>query len=153
MGLVSFRSSSRRGYASEIGRNPRHVRARKLSREVQVRFAQSAGTIQTDEGEVHVRPGDAIMTGVAGEQWRVSAAHFASRYEPVPPTQAGEAGTYVSLRNEILALRMTEGFEVVLSDGVSRLQGKAGDWLVDYGDGSLGIVSDAIFQVTYEVMD
>ena len=28
--------------------------------------------------------------------------------------------------------------------------GGAGDWLVDYGDGSLGIVSEAIFASTYD---
>jgi len=153
MAVASFRSSDRLGYSSEIGQHPRRVRARKLSREVQVRFAQSDGTIRTEEGVVHVRPGDAIMTGVAGGQWRVSGAHFAKRYEAVPPTRAGETGTYLSLRNEILALRMTERFEVLLADGVSRLEGEAGDWLVDYGDGSLGIVSDAIFAATYEVLD
>jgi len=28
-----------------------------------------------------------------------------------------------------------------------------GDWLVDYGDGSLGVVSPAIFATTYEILD
>lgn len=153
MGLATFRSSTQPGYSSEIGHHPRRVRARKLAREVQVRFADSDCTVQTAEGVVQARRGDAIMTGVAGEEWRVSRSHFARRYQPVPPTQAGETGTYLSLRNEILALRMTESFEVVLADGVSCLQGKAGDWLVDYGDGSLGIVSDAIFAATYELLD
>jgi hypothetical protein len=47
---------------------------------------------------------------------------------------------------------MTEGFQVVLADGISKLKGRAGDWLVDYGDGSLGIVSPEIFTTTYEVI-
>ena len=47
---------------------------------------------------------------------------------------------------------MSEQFEVLLADGVSRLKGQPGDWLVDYGDGSLGIVAKAIFAGTYEVM-
>jgi len=55
--------------------------------------------------------------------------------------------------NRILALRMQEPFEVLLVDGVSRLSGQTGDWLVDYGDGSLGIVSAAIFATTYETLD
>jgi hypothetical protein len=33
------------------------------------------------------------------------------------------------------------------------LHGRAGDWLVDYGDGSLGIVSPAIFSTTYEIVN
>jgi hypothetical protein len=42
---------------------------------------------------------------------------------------------------------------VLLADGVSRLNGRPGDWLVDYGDGSLGVVSPAIFAVTYDLVD
>jgi hypothetical protein len=41
----------------------------------------------------------------------------------------------------------------LLADGVSRLHGQPGEWLVDYGDGSLGIVSEAIFATTYEIID
>ena len=69
----------------------------------------------------------------------------------MPPTVAGEAGRYVSLPNRILAVPMTEPFEVLLADGVSRLTGRAGEWLIDYGDGSLGIVSAPIFATTYEI--
>jgi hypothetical protein len=47
---------------------------------------------------------------------------------------------------------MSEAFEVVLADGVSRLRGVAGEWLVDYGDGSLGIVAQPIFATTYEII-
>jgi PGDYG protein len=70
----------------------------------------------------------------------------------VPPTVAGEAGRYISLPNRILAVPMLDLFEVLLADGVSRLSGHAGDWLVDYSDGSLGIVSRAIFSTTYEIV-
>jgi hypothetical protein len=58
----------------------------------------------------------------------------------------------MSLPNHILALQMEEPFEVMLADGESRLTGRAGDWLVDYGDGSLGIVTQAIFATTYEIL-
>jgi PGDYG protein len=47
---------------------------------------------------------------------------------------------------------MQEPFEVALADGVSHLSGRAGDWLVDYGDGSLGIVAEGIFATTYAVL-
>jgi len=50
------------------------------------------------------------------------------------------------------AVPMTEEFEVILADGVSRLTGRAGEWLVDYGDGSLGIVSEPVFATTYEII-
>jgi len=47
---------------------------------------------------------------------------------------------------------MQQPFEVQLADGVSSLTGHAGDWLVDYGDGSLGIVAQDIFATTYEIL-
>jgi len=151
--LPLFRSSGQRGYSSSIADDPRHVAARKLAREIHVVFTPAACTIQTPEGIVHAKPGDAIVTGIAGERWRVSRAHFGDKYRATPPTREGEPGTYVSLRNRILAVRMSEPFNVLLADGQSRLSGHAGDWLVDYGDGSLGVVSDAIFATTYEIVD
>jgi len=48
---------------------------------------------------------------------------------------------------------MQSPFEVVLADGISHLTGRAGDWLVDYGDGSFGIVTQPIFATTYEILD
>jgi hypothetical protein len=147
-----FRSSAQRGYSSAVSNHPGRVLARKLAREVEVQFTSAACTVQTPEGVVHARPGDAIVSGSAGERWRVSRGHFAEKYRPVPPTVEGQAGRYVSLPNSIMAVPMPGPFEVLLADGVSRLRGRAGDWLVDYGDGSLGIVSQAIFATTYEVV-
>jgi hypothetical protein len=147
-----FRSSGRPGYTSWISVDPRHVAARKLEREIEARFTPVQCSVQTSEGLVHAKPGDAILTGTAGEHWRVSRERFSEKYRAVPPTLAGEAGRYVSLPNRILAVPMVEPFEVILADGVSRLNGRAGDWLVDYGDGSLGIVSRSIFATTYEIL-
>jgi len=147
-----FRSSGQRGYSSLISADPRRVFARKLEREIRATFTSIPCTVQTPEGLVYARPGDAILTGTAGEHWRVSRERFAEKYRPVPPTLTGEAGRYMSLPNRIQALPMTESFEVLLADGVSRLRGHAGDWLVDYGDGSLGIVSRSIFSTTYEIL-
>jgi hypothetical protein len=148
-----FTSSGQRGYSSLISAHPRCVHARKLEHEINVRFTPIACTVQTSEGLVHAAPGDAIITGTAGEHWRVSRARFPDKYRPVPPTVAGESGRYRSLPNRILAVPMTQAFEVLLADGVSRLNGRAGEWLVDYGDGSLGIVSEDIFATTYEIID
>ncbi len=120
---------------------------------MKVRFTPEPCTIQTREGTVHARPGDAILTGLDGEHWRVSHARFPHKYRPLPPTAAGQPGSYVSLPNEVLALPMEEPFIVVLADQVSRLSGKAGDFVVDYGDGSLGIVAARVFATTYEIID
>jgi hypothetical protein len=149
--LPLFRSSEQRDGSSPIADDPRRVIARKLEREIQVTFTPTACTVQTPEGLVHAKAGDAIITGIAGERWRVSRAHFSAKYRPVPPTQDGAPGTYVSLPNRILAVRMNQAFNVLLADGQSQLAGRDGDWLVDYGDGSLGIVSNDIFMITYEI--
>jgi hypothetical protein len=148
-----FRSSGQPGYSTQISSDPQCIAARKLEREIEVRFTPVECTVQTPEGVVHARAGDAIVTGTAGERWRVSSARFPYKYRPVPPTVAGESGRYVSLPNRILAVPMTQPFDVLLADGVSRLNGRAGEWLVDYGDGSLGIVSEAIFATTYRIVD
>jgi len=147
-----FRSSAQHGFSTAISSHSGCVRARKLRREVQVQFASAPCTVQTREGVVHAHPGDAIVTASAGDRWRVSRAHFADKYKAVAPTIDGEAGRYVSLPNPILAVPMSAPFEVLLADGASRLKGQAGDWLVDYGDGSLGIVAPAIFATTYELV-
>jgi hypothetical protein len=147
-----FRSSGQPGFVPLIDTDSRRVVARKLERAVQVRFTDAACEIHTREGIVKAKPGDAIITGTGGEQWRVSRARFPEKYRPRPPLVAGSAGEYLSLRYRIHALAMPRPFEVLLADGESRLSGQAGDWLVDYGDGSLGVVSPAIFATTYEII-
>jgi hypothetical protein len=149
---LAFRSSGQPGFSQAVLNAPGKLNARKLVREVQVRFADGECTVQTLEGVVHAHPGDAIVTGIGGEHWRVSRRHFADKYRPVPPTMPGQGGTYASLPNRILAVPMQQRFNVLLADGVSNLQGHAGDWLVDYGDGSLGIVSPTAFAKTYEIV-
>jgi len=59
-----------------------------------------------------------FLTGIAGERWRVSRKHFSSKYGRPAATHAGDPGAYLSLRNRILALRMSEPFEVLLGRGV-----------------------------------
>lgn len=147
-----FRSTAQPGYSSAVSNHPQRVFARKVVREVTVEFTPVDCTVRTREGLVQARAGDAIVTGTAGERWRVSRARFAEKYTPVPPTAAGSDGPYVSHPNRIMAIQMQAPFDVLLADGVSRLSGKPSDWLVDYGDGSLGVVAEAIFATTYDVV-
>jgi PGDYG protein len=148
----TFRCSGQSGFSSQVANDPRHSKARKLERQVEVRFTDTDCIVRTPEGMVHARAGDAILTGNGGHHWRVSQAKFASKYRPVLPTLMGQSGRYMSLPNQILALQMREAFDVFLADGVSGLSGHPGDWLVDYGDGSLGIVAEDIFATTYELL-
>ncbi len=147
-----FRCSGKSGYSDEISGNPQHVEARKLEREVEVRFTDVSCMVRTPEGVVHARPGDAILTGNGGHHWRVSHGKLLHKYRAIAPTVPGATGHYMSLPYHILALKMQAPFEVILADAVSKLTGHAGDWLVDYGDGSLGIVAHDIFSSTYEIL-
>ena len=147
-----FRCTGKPGFSSAVRDAPAHMIARKLAREIDVHFAEEGCIVHTAEGAVRAKPGDAILTGTSGEHWRVSRSHFADKYTPVPPTVEGESGRYRAKPYQVLALRMNEAFRVILSDGVSELEGRAGDWLLDYGDGSLGIVSPLVFGNTYEVV-
>lgn len=131
----------------------RWLRARKRAVQVRVRFADADGVVPTLEGPVAARAGDAIVTGLAGEQWPVARAHFAGKYTPLDGLAAGADGAYVSVAIDVLALAVAAPFTVRLGDGHSSLAGQAGDWLVDYGDGTLGVVAPAIFSATYDILE
>jgi hypothetical protein len=147
-----FHSHGRQGFSKAISEHPRRRHARKLGHAVRVQFATGDCSVDTKEGAVLAKAGDAILTGVEGERWRVSRSRFNANYHPVFPTKSGEDGQYVSVGRHIIAVQMDGDFDVHLPDGVSVLAGRPGDWLVDYGDGSLGVVSQAIFGSTYEVL-
>jgi len=140
------------GHAAVFGEASGRVRARKRMHPVQVRFADRLCAVETLEGVVQARVGDAIVTGMFGEPWPVARGGFADKYQALPPLEMGAPGTYVSLSIDVVAVRMCAPFDVVLADGHSRLSGQVGDWLVDYGDGTLGIVNAAIFDATYEIL-
>lgn len=129
------------------------VKARKRRHEVTVRFAQAPGSVATREGPVPYVSGDAIVTGGAGEQWPVARARFVTKYEPVPPTRAFADGRYRSLPQQVWARQVAAPFGVVLADGVAVLCGQTGDWLIDYGDGALGVVAQDLFFSFYQLTE
>jgi hypothetical protein len=148
-----FHASGIGGYTQALKSAPNRVRARKRSFPVQVVFAASDCVVQTLEGAIHARAGDAVVTGPAGEQWPVARERFMDKYQSLGLLEPGADGTYLSLPVEVLAVAMAVPFAVHLADGRSRLVGQPGDWLVDYGDGSLGVVAPAIFSATYEILE
>lgn len=131
----------------------RGVRARKRVHPVQVRFADAVSDVQTLEGIVRAKRGDAIVTGLFGERWPVGRDSFSEKYQALSPVEMGAPGSYLSLPIKVTARLMDTPFDVVLADGNCRLHGQAGDWLVDYGNGNLGIVNAAVFDATYEILE
>ena len=147
----SFRSTTADGFSGALDSESSKVFARKLPQEVKVEFATNDQVVQTPEGAIQARTGDAMVTGTFGERWCVSRERFQQKYQPVAPTTMGASGRYISVPMRVTAARLNEPFDVVLTDGQSVLHGRAGDWLVDYGDGSLGVVAANVFAATYEL--
>ncbi|RMD96629.1 MAG: hypothetical protein D6816_18635 [Bacteroidetes bacterium] len=141
------------GNEIDLTQHPRAVRVLKKDIPVRVDFAERSGVCRTKEGEVSYRVGDAILTGVEGEQWPIRRAEFDATYEAIPPTVHGEKGQYRKKPIEVLALQMKEPFYVVVSWSGERLEGKPGDWLLQYGPGDYGIVSKSIFEKTYQFIE
>ena len=127
-------------------------RARKRPIEVRVNFAHSPGVCETLEGAVNYGVGDAILIGAHGERWPVARETFAITYEPIEPTRPMEDGKYRKRAGEVLAVRLTAPQRVELSGGRGVLSGRAGDWIVDHGDGDLAVVSAKIFMDSYELL-
>src|SRR5689334_5045909 len=91
-----FYASNQPGFSTAVSTHPGRVLARKLTGEVQVRFASESCAVQTPEGIVYAHPGDAIVTGPTADQWAVPLKYFAEKYRAVPPTAQGAAGRYMS---------------------------------------------------------
>ncbi|MBV8125154.1 MAG: hypothetical protein JOY60_04325 [Burkholderiaceae bacterium] len=132
--------------------HPHTRHARKKEFLVTVSFVPTAGSVQTLEGLVQMAAGDALVTGQVGERWCVPQAAFDRRYRPAHGQASGQDGRYLSRAVEVSALQMPTPFTVLLSDGLSRLHGQGGDWLVDYRDDQLGVVANEIFLQTYELL-
>lgn len=128
-------------------------RARSLPVERSVVFAKEPGSIETAEGTVRHDTGDAIVTGEAGERWPISRKSFKELYEPSAGQSMGKNGLYRKVQRQVLALQAADRTRVDLSRGRGVLLGGAGDWVVDYGDGDMAVVSGEVFARTYQLID
>lgn len=134
----------------DVAAEPRSVRVVKRDIPVPVHFAEEDGTLDTREGAVAYRKGDALLTGPEDESWPVVRGRFEETYDPIPGTRPGANGTYRK-KNGIAAaaLQVDEPFMVELSDGRGTLRGESGDWLLQYSPGEYGVVGRDIFEATY----
>lgn len=114
---------------------------------VQVQFAEQDGEMDTIEGRVPYVTGDAILTGVMDEQWPVKRRVFDALYEPALNNVPGEYRK--KLGSSVHAKQIDNAFRVNIRDGKATLEGKPGDWLVQYAVGDVGVVSNEIFCKSY----
>ena len=116
---------------------------------VSVEFAEAPGVLDSAVGRNRYAAGDALLTGSTGDRWCVSRDRFDAKYQPEAPLSAGEPGRYRNRPVLVLAKRMNVAFTVERSAGGDLLEGKAGDWLVQYAPGDHGIVAAARFDRVY----
>lgn len=120
---------------------------------VSVQFADAPGVLESAVGLNRYAAGDALLTGSTGDRWCVSRDRFDAKYQPEAPLSPGEPGRYRNRPVLVLAKRMSVAFTVERSAGGDLLQGKAGDWLVQYAPGDHGIVAATRFDRVYRVRD
>lgn len=116
---------------------------------VQVVLATDAGQLISREGANRYAAGDALITGATGDRWSVSRDRFDAKYEAVAPLKHGANGAYRNRPMAVLARRMDVPFCIARSAGGDLLQGKAGDWLLQYAPGDFGIVDATRFEAVY----
>lgn len=133
----------------DLAADPRALRVRKRPEPVQVAFASTDGVCETLEGPVHYQNGDAILTGVRQERYPIRRDLFMAGHTPVPPTAMGQDGLYLKEPTVSLALRLDRALAVPVGWQSDPLQGRPGDWLLRYADGSHGVVQDSIFRASY----
>lgn len=128
------------------------VLARKRVVSVEVEFANEDTKIVTREGPVIARAGDAVITALTGERWPVSRDLFDAHYALIPSAAPGEPSVYHTRAIEVRALKLVVEAHIEATRGGATLAGAPGDWLVDYGDGSLGVIAQDIFENAYEIL-
>ncbi|MCE4555704.1 PGDYG domain-containing protein [Pelomonas cellulosilytica] len=111
-------------------------------------LAGAAGVVQTLEGPVRHEAGDAILTGLHGEQWPVPRASFALKYRPVEPERAGHSGYYAHVAEPVDAVQAAAPSTVQVQGGT--LKAQPGDWIVSYPDGSRSVVRADLFARLYQ---
>ena len=139
---------------------------------VRVEFADADGAMETLEGRVSYRAGDALLAGTRGDRWPVAAARFFEDYEPsadesvggpephdaddaarAAPTPRAGVHRYTKKPRFVRARRMPEQFVVRVGVAGERLRGGPGDWLVQYREGEYGVVSAGPFAETYSIVE
>lgn len=120
---------------------------------VAVTFASEDGEVGSREGANRFEVGDALITGSTGDRWSVSRCRFDEKYEAILPKAHGEPGSYRNKRIPALAKQMPLAFSVARSEGGDVIQGKSGDWLMQYGPGDYGIVDELKFAKVYRPVE
>lgn len=118
-----------------------------------VEFATAPGELSSAVGPNRYEVDDALVTGATGDRWVVARAIFDAKYVPLEPARAGLPGRFRNRPVPVLAKRMDAPFAIVRRQTGDRLDGAAGDWLVEYAPGDHGLVAAARFAAVYRLLD
>lgn len=135
-----------------LQQHPGAVQARKRPIPVDVIFASGEGICQTREGNVSFQRGDALVKGPQGDCWPIGRDKFEETYEPVSGQTPTSNGFYRKKPLTTWALQLEQSSSIEIGSRGDVINGEKGDWLVQYGDDDFGIVSQDIFDVTYEIL-
>lgn len=129
--------------------------ARRYSKQetVHVTFAPAPGRVLSSVGFNCYVAGDALVRGTDGDSWCVSRERFELAYEPLAPTAAGQPGRYRNRARTVLAKQMSTAFRCRRIAGGDWLQGRSGDWLLQYAPGDLGVATAERFERVYRPRD
>ena len=120
---------------------------------VQVVFATASGELMSLEGANRYAVGDALITSEAGgvkNTWVVSRDRFDAKYQALSGVH-GTDGAYKNLPVPVWAKQMSAPFSLARSAGGDVLQGKAGDWVMQYAPNDYGITENTRFQAVYRL--
>lgn len=130
----------------DLSQHPRAFRCFKQPVPVKYSFATKKMTIETLEGPVVCSKGDVIMTGVAGERWPIPRDKFNATYDIVDESTATKK--YI----EVSAVKLIEEARVRVPWSKDLLTGNIGDYVVQYGVDSYGVVNNQVFEQTYAIL-
>jgi len=126
-----------------LSEDPDAFETAKLPIPLEFRITKEDEIISTIEGPVSAMAGNIIMTGTEGEEWPIPAEIFDQTYDILEPGRAAKKDI------PVFAKEMVEPFQVKVSWSDDLLDGKAGDYLVQYGPGDYGVVDAVVFKKTY----
>jgi len=132
----------------DLGADPHSIRVTK-DEVVDVEFATAPGVLTSAVGLNHYEAGDALLTGSTGDRWCVTRGRFDAKYRAVTGVVPGTAGRYRNVPVVVIARRIDQPFRIARRPGGDVLEGRAGDWAVQYGRDDCGLVDAGRFASVY----
>lgn len=117
---------------------------------VSVEFASMDGALETLEGIVPYKQGDALLTGLKNERWPVVKSLFDKNYNPIEGIKRGQDGSYQKRSILVSAVQAQDNVFIRIKNNDIDLACRKGDWIITAEDGAQWVVAEDIFIKTYK---